>query len=246
MRTKLAVVLVFLSLGWVAFSKPNPALSESVDTKPGRRVTLLNRKRTGKSDNWAKAVVSFGPEPVRYGSREPTNDPVFDTSRGPSNQPIHTQAREPQNEPFFPVKNRNNWDLLYGGLNYNGDKDWLKVSCDPNSWSRIRDLGEMDWSDDIDVPVLPILPCRTNERCGRIHIPSPQSGKSIADEDLNPHIAKPIAGHMYVVHRHREKPRDNRWGLNTLFDYYVLLRVEELKPNESCTITWKRVPAPKK
>jgi hypothetical protein len=140
---------------------------------------------------------------------------------------------------------KNNWDLLYGGLNYNGDRDWLKVNSDRNSWSRIRDLGELDWSDDIKVPVLPILPCRIDEPCGRIHIPPPQSGKTITDEELNPHIAKPIVGHMYVVHRLREKREHDRTRLESQFDYYALVRVEELKPNESCTITWKRISPPK-
>ena len=139
---------------------------------------------------------------------------------------------------------KNNWDLLYGGLNYNGERDWLKVNSDRNSWSRIRDLGELDWSDDIKVPVLPILPCRTDEPCGRIHIPPPQSGKKINDEELNPHIAKPVVGHMYVVHRLREKLPGDRPRLESQFDYYALVRVEELKPNESCTITWKRISTP--
>jgi hypothetical protein len=140
----------------------------------------------------------------------------------------------------------NEWDLLYGALNYNGDRDWFQVNCDKQGWSRIRDIGELDWSDQITVPVLPILPCRPDQRCGRIQIPSPESGKKIHDEDVNPHVAKPIAGHMYVVHRRQERRRSDPPGSGVLSDYYALVRVEELKPNESCTITWKRISPPKK
>lgn len=146
---------------------------------------------------------------------------------------------------FAELGPHNEWDLLYGDLDYKGDRDWLKVNCERNTWSRIRDLGELDWSDDIQVPVLPTLPCGTNVPCGRIQIPPSQSGKKIEDEDLNPHIAKPKVGHMYVVHRYRERRRNDRPVFQTLSDYYTLIRVEDLKPNESCTITWKRVPTPK-
>ena len=149
---------------------------------------------------------------------------------------------------YVSARNRNrDIDLRLGGLNYFGDKDWLLVLNDRTRWSRIRDLGEMDWSDEIDIPVLPSLPCRTNEPCGRIKIPPRNSGKRIQDEDVNPHIAKPQVGHMYVVHRVRDRrATDPPHGFDELFDYYVLVRVEELRPNESCTITWKRVSLAKK
>ena len=137
----------------------------------------------------------------------------------------------------------NEWDVIYGGLSYNGNRDWLRVNCDRNSWSRIRDLGEKDWSDDIQIPVLNILPC-LNERCGRIHIPPPKSGNKIEDENLNPHLVKAQVGHMYVVHRFREKRSRDEKVFQNRSDYYTLIRVEELKPNESCTITWKRVATP--
>ena len=202
-RIAIGVSIALLCIGLV------PARSESVGTKPGRRVTLL--LQTPAPDSWEKAIVSFRPKEFYDASKE---------------------------EPLP----RNEWDLLYGGLNYNGDANWLKVNCDRNSWSRIRDLGELDWSDDIKVPVLPILPCRADQPCGRIQIPPRQSGKKIEDEELNPHIAKPIVGHMYVIHRHVERRRSD--PPDALFDYYALVRVEELKPNESCTITWKRISTP--
>ena len=149
---------------------------------------------------------------------------------------IYAGARGPHNE----------WDLLYGGLSHNGDNDWFKVNCDREGWSRIRDLGELNWSDDIKVPVLPILPCTQDKPCGGVEFPSRDSGKKIQDEDVNPHIAKPVAGHMYVVHRQRDRRPSSPIGMDFLFDYYALFRVEELKPNESCTIAWKRIPTPMK
>lgn len=204
-RIAIGVSIALLCIGLV------PARSESVGTKPGRRVTLL--LQTPARDSWEKAIVSFRPKEIYDASKE----------------------EQPQNE----------WDLVYGGLSYNGDANWLKVNCDRNSWSRIRDLGELDWSDDIKVPVLPILPCRVDQPCGRIHIPPRQSGKKIQDEELNPHIAKPIVGHMYVIHRHKERSRAEPPTPDNQFDYYALVRVEELKSNESCTITWKRISTPR-
>lgn len=210
MRIKLALVLVFVLLGCPAILIPKQVLSENVNTRPGERITLQNRRRTANHDNFKEATVDFRPR-------------LYDVVRGPSNE----------------------WDLLYGSVNFNGDRDWFLVPSGRRGRSRIRDLGNMDWSDDIAVPVLPILPCRTNELCGGFRIPPSSSGKKIQDEDVNPHIAKPMVGHMYLVHTHRIRPRSR--GFNTLLeDFYTLVRVEELKPNESCTITWKIIPSPKK
>lgn len=51
---------------------------------------------------------------------------------------------------------------------------------------------------------------------------------------------------MYVVHTHdRDSDLSDRTTFDIALDFYTLVRVEELKPNESCTITWKRIPSPK-
>lgn len=140
---------------------------------------------------------------------------------------------------------RDDRDLLYGALTYNGDGDWFSVALGLGDRSRIKDLGHMDWSDDIVVPVLPILPCARNESCHPISIPSTSSGKTIAD--VNPHLAKPVVGHMYVVRTYDgERGLSLQSNFSKQFDFYTLFRVEELKPNESCTISWKRIPSPKK
>lgn len=125
---------------------------------------------------------------------------------------------------------RNNWDLLYGNINIDGDKDWFIVTLVNGDRSRIRDLGESDWSDGVTIPALPACP-DDDDSCTVLRFPSYSSGKTITDENKN--IAKALVGHMYLVHK---KDRNS--------DFYALFRVDELKPNESCTISWKIVPAP--
>ena len=246
LRPAFALVLLFLMLGSPAafFAK-----SQFVRGKTDGRVTLLNRTKTAKNDNWKKAVVSFRVTPL-YSIRGPVSEPFQAASNnwnllyGNDQDSSYSHPAQPSIEPLFVSSGE--WDLVYGGLSYNGDRDWLKVNSGRESWSRIRDLGEMDWSDSIVVPILPNLPCPTNTSCGRINIPSPRSGKKINDENLNPHIAKPVAGHMYVIHRKRDtRGRDPR-QIKGPIDYYILVRVEELKPNESCTIAWKKISKPKK
>ena len=212
---RLKSALVFVLFGCSAFLIPGPVLSENASSKP-RRITLLIRRHTGNNDNYERASVSF-----RDGLH-------YDRVRG-----VKTDR-----------------DLLYGALNFNGDRDWFSVALTTRDRSRIRDLGKMDWLDDMTVPVLPILPCPTNESCPRpIRIPSSLSGKKIQDEDVNPHMAKPLVGHMYLVHVHDREPdlsvHSNLYTPYTPLDFYILFRVEELKANESCTITWKRIPSPK-
>ena len=167
MKLKSAFVLAFGLLACVVFLAPSHVLSESVDTKPGRRVTLLVRKRTPQSDNWDKATISFQPEPIYGSSSEPPIQRSTELTRESSTMPPNDWPPKPANE----------WDLLYGALNYNGDRDWLQVNCDNKGWSRIRDVGQLDWSDEITVPVLPVLPCRPDQRCGRIQIPFTRSSE---------------------------------------------------------------------
>lgn len=225
MRIKSASALLFLLLGYSAFLIPKQVLSENVNAKSGRRITLENRtptkkydsygniRKTGKHDNYLKASLSF---------------------RG--GLPISGRVGA----------GKDDRDLLYGALDYNGDRDWFTVAFGGRDRSRIVDLGEIDWSDDIVVPVLPILPCPKDEPCHRITIPSTSSGKTI--QDVNPHLAKPIVGHMYLVRtydREIDPSRPQRYP-DALTDFYTLFRVEELRPNESCTINWKRIPSPKR
>ncbi len=75
---------------------------------------------------------------------------------------------------------RNNWDLLFGNSPL---ADAFDVTMVTDDCSRIKDLGELNWFDALDVPLLPayIKPTRA---------PS----------------VKALVGHMYVVHT---KDRDD-------------------------------------
>jgi hypothetical protein len=92
--------------------------------------------------------------------------------------------------------------------------------------SRIKDLGELNWADLVDVPALPAAA-------------EPQKGISLSfktrnfEESSNGQVTRVAAGHMYVVHT-----RD------TDSDFYTLLRVDKLVPGDEVTISWKNVPAP--
>jgi hypothetical protein len=213
----LTPAFVFVLLACPLFVISNKALSASNYAAPTERITLFNSTRHANHNDYKKSIVSF------------RLDTSYKVETGPNTD----------------------WDLRYGGLSFNGDRDWFITAFGRRDRNRIRDLGKLDWSDDIMIPVLPILPCQTNEPCGRIQIPPASTSKQIQDEDVNPHIAKPVVGHMYLIHVYEEKrpaspPRPpDPPRLEILFDFYTLVRVEELKPNESCTITWKRIATPK-
>ena len=109
MRMKLAVALVFVLSCCAAFFTPKHVFSEALDIKPEHRITLLSHRKTDKSDNYDKTIVSFRPD-----------------------------------SPYYTLRNRDNdYDLRFGGVNYNGDKDCFVVATDQTHGSRIRDLGEM-------------------------------------------------------------------------------------------------------
>lgn len=215
-RIKWALVPASLLLTCSALLIPPRSLSQSNhNSESARRVTLFNAAGSKSYDAFKKSTVIFRPTLA------------YNRVTGPNRQ----------------------WDLRYGGLNFNGNMDWFILDCQTRRgghWNRIRDLGEMEWSDQIAVPVLPILPCRSDEQCGRIQISSGKPGKKIDDEDVNPHVAKIVVGHIYAIHiSEGERDLGNPREFVQHIDYYALVRVEELKPNESVTITWKKVPAPK-
>lgn len=125
---------------------------------------------------------------------------------------------------------KNDWDLLYGNLTFNHDSDWFTVAMASDDRSQIKDLGEMTWAEVSNVPLLPPCP-ETNERCTMLRLARNAEGKIVSD--VNGHTAKAFVHHMYVAHI-----KDRR------SDFYVMFRVEELQPNDSCTISWKLVPSP--
>jgi len=116
---------------------------------------------------------------------------------------------------------RKNYELQYGQINWNGDSDWFTVTLASDDRSRIKDLGVLEWSDIVEVPLLPA----SSELEG---FKMPSEG-----HEGSPNVARVVVGHLYVVH---SKDSDS--------DFYVLFRVETLLPSDQVTISWKRVPSP--
>ena len=123
---------------------------------------------------------------------------------------------------------RNNYELQYGGITLNGDSDWFGVTMVTDDRSRIKDLGERNWSDVFNVPVL----LASIEPQRGIRMPSKTQA---FEESSNGQVTKVVAGHLYVVH---SKDSDS--------DFYTLFRVEKLVPNDNVTISWKVVPSPER
>lgn len=120
----------------------------------------------------------------------------------------------------------NDYDLEYGNISVNGDMDWFLVTMVTDDRSRIKDLGELNWSEVFDVPVLHINPERS------VGIRMAGAGQNV-EETSDGQVTRVALGHIYVVHT---KDSDA--------DYYTMFRVEELVPGDRCVISWKRVPSP--
>ena len=121
---------------------------------------------------------------------------------------------------------KNDWDIKYGYTTINESSDYFSVTMVSNDRSRIKNLGKKNWS---DLKQIPVLLANAGPYKG---IRFPLNGESI-EVTSERQIAKVIEGHMYLAHI-----KDNDT------DLYVLLRVEELVPNDRCTISWKVVPSP--
>ncbi len=126
------------------------------------------------------------------------------------------------------------WDLLYGNMQIGEDFDWLSASTATDNRSLIRDLGELNWNDKYEVPVIEPLPKLEEGKLRSITIDSSgDTGKAWAKS--NGIFVKAVVGHLYVMH---VKDSDS--------DFYVLFRVESIERVESCTISWKSTDAPEK
>src|ERR1044072_4433614 len=51
-----------------------------------------------------------------------------------------------------------NWDLNYGSLFVNSDRDWFQVSTLKGVRTAFKDLGAHDWADSFKVPVVEPFP----------------------------------------------------------------------------------------
>jgi hypothetical protein len=123
-------------------------------------------------------------------------------------------------------RTRNNYELQYGNISWDGDSDWFTVTMVTDDRSRIKDLGELNWSEIFDVPYLPASAAPPKG----IRMPSKAE---TYEESSNGQVTKVAAGHIYVVH---SKDSDS--------DFYTLFRVEKLVPSDEVTISWKAVPSP--
>lgn len=117
--------------------------------------------------------------------------------------------------------------LRFGGMNLDGDGDWLEVPYAHGSRSQIKDLGKLEWSEVYDVP---ILHASVAPHPGPVELSYSSGSLKISPENV---MVKALAGHLYLV---RFKDEDS--------DFYLMFRVESLKPNDECKLSWKYVPSP--
>lgn len=127
---------------------------------------------------------------------------------------------------------RNNYELLYGSIRFNGDSDWFSVTMVTDDRSRIKDLGVLNWSDPFEVPYIPasVEPNRG--------VRWPAKTETF-EQSSNGQVARVVPGHLYVLH-----------SKDSNSDLYTLFRVEKLVPSDEVTISWKVVrrqnPAPRR
>lgn len=155
-------------------------------------------------------------------------------------------------------------DLIFGNRRSGNDWDWFEASGS-GSRNKIVNLGKLDWADNFLIPVVEPYPklkknenrsvtidtsgakgkdglpgrnCRNADGTiteSRTNITAQTSESEVSDKksDYQPFV-KAIPGNMYLL---RIKDDNN--------DFYVLFRVDELERGHQCTISWKRIDAPK-
>jgi len=123
-----------------------------------------------------------------------------------------------------PVKHRA--PLYYGSYSINHDSDWFSVSRGGPDLTRIKDLGERQWSDLVATPFVPVTPHSSEG------VRAPARGQTY-EESSEGRVTKIVLGHIYVIHFKDEHE-----------DFYVVLRVDGLVASDRCTISWREVPPP--
>jgi hypothetical protein len=124
------------------------------------------------------------------------------------------------------------WDLGYGfaAINY---EDWFILWSSNETRTVIKDLGAFKWTDKFQIPVLEPLPKLPKGESRQIVVDaSADTGKKW--ERTTNIMAKVVVGHIYLLRVKNDKS-----------DFYALFRVEDLEQGQHCTITWKRIAAPK-
>lgn len=159
-------------------------------------------------------------------------------------------------------------DVYYGTLYAGDDFDWFQSGATAINRSLIEDLGVYSWDDTFFVPVIEPLPVLkpgeqlrvtidTSGADGADGLPGkpaengagvagavvPNTHPIVVDRPSRPKhdgipkidriFVKAIAGHMYVIH-----------VVDQTSDFYALFRVESVERGDTCTISWRKIPAP--
>jgi hypothetical protein len=125
-----------------------------------------------------------------------------------------------------PPKN-NLYDVRYGCMGIE-DMDTFDVPINSDSYSQIKDLGELRWDEIYDTPILHAS--QWPHANGLKMDFSGGNGPVLTPANV---VVKTLLGHIYLLHSKRD-----------VTDIYVLFRVEALKPEDECTISWKIVASP--
>lgn len=138
----------------------------------------------------------------------------------------------------------NRWDLVYGNLRTGDDWNWFEVSSSKNVRSKIVNLGKLDWTDSLTIPVIePYRKLKEGE--GRVMTvdtsgKNGNSGNSKAADASEKNEAKTSGGFTKAVLGNVYAARI----VDGSEDFYVLFRVDALE-GDKCVISWKRADAPK-
>ena len=127
------------------------------------------------------------------------------------------------------------WDLMYGNLYTGNDVDWFQPSMIGDNRHVIRDLGTLDWSDQIRVPLLIPRPKLMPGERRKITVNTSAGAYDnwAANAEHEGIFARAVVGHMYALH-----------AKNSRSDYYILFRVDSIEHGDHCTISWRRVRRP--
>ena len=152
------------------------------------------------------------------------------------------------------------------------EHDWFESAAVVGNRSVIKDLGEKDWADQFDIPVVePLRKLQPGERRmvtidasgadGADGSPGlPGRDAANADGSITSSARHGTSARMEVKPgkpKHDGKPRVDpsfvkavvghmyvMHVVNDTDDFYVLFRVESIERGSSCTISWMHVPAP--
>lgn len=119
-----------------------------------------------------------------------------------------------------PGEARNDFEVLYGSISFNGDVDWFLVQTVTDDRSRIRDLGVVQWHELGELPTL-----TPNDVSYGVTLSKNETELETVSHGT---VAKARQGHIYLV---RTKDSNS--------DLASVMRVDRLVPGRECTISWR-------